>query len=56
MSLVYLPINAAWTYVLTYSLTPVALAGFPMFYTYRSEAVAAAKTLGLKVSKKGEVS
>lgn len=50
MWLCYFQANAAWAFVFG---SPLALHGFPMFFQARKDAVAAAASLGLDVSRAG---
>ena len=53
MKLRYFPANAAWAFV--FLGTPCKMADFPLFFSSRREAVAAAKYRGLMVSRSGDV-
>ena len=54
MRLRYLPANQA--YVFTFGEQLIRLAGEPMFYSTRKEAVAMARHYGMTVDKRGLVS
>ena len=47
----YFPINCAWAFV--FGDTPTTIAGFPLFFADRAEAVRAAEYRGISVSAEG---
>jgi hypothetical protein len=51
LKLCYFPVNAAWSFV--FGDTPITLAGFPLFFADRVEAVRAAEYRGISVSPEG---
>lgn len=59
MRLMYFPVNMRWMFLFGDTIATasiVGLDGFPRGFDLRKEAIAAAKTLGLYVSKSGIVS
>ena len=59
MRLVYLPVSMAWVFVFgdnieTASIVPMD--GWPRYFMRRADAVSAARSMGLEVDKRGNLS
>lgn len=53
MRLVYLPVNAAWTFL--FGDAPVRIGSGPLLFARRADAVTAARAVGLAVGVSGVV-